>query len=204
MKESFSGEIVLKNLKKEEISEFLRIEFDSFYKMMVLIFGGNINGGLKIRKREIEANLHTLQYFVAKVGEEIVGTIEIISQDAIKKYKKNFKEYFENIGLVKALKAYYFEISPYKMDDKTMYIDTVAVDKRFRRKGIAKKMLELTNDIGKRMNKEFLTLWVAKENLPALHLYKTMGYKEIKRKSSKMLEKRFLYREWVYLKMGIK
>ena len=204
MKESFSGEIVLKNLKKEEISEFLRIEFDSFYKMMVLIFGGNINGGLKIRKREIEANLHTLQYFVAKVGEEIVGTIEIISQDAIKKYKKNFKEYFENIGLVKALKAYYFEISPYKMDDKTMYIDTVAVDKRFRRKGIAKKMLELTNDIGKRMNKEFLTLWVAKENLSALHLYKTMGYKEIKRKSSKMLEKRFLYREWVYLKKEIR
>ena len=120
MKESFLGEIVLKNLKREEIPEFLQIEFDSFYEMMVLIFGGDINGGFKIRKREIEANLYTSKYFVAKVGEEIVGTIEIISQDAIKKYK---------------------------------------------------------------------------ENLPAFHLYKTMGYKEIKRKSSKMLEKRFLYRE---------
>lgn len=90
------------------------------------------------------------------------------------------------------------------MNDKTLYIDTVAVDERFRRKGIAKKMLELTNNIGKRMNKEFLTLWVAKENLPAFHLYKTMGYKEIKGKSSKILEKRFLHKEWVYLKKEIR
>jgi len=204
MKKSFSREVVLKNLKREEITEFLRIEFDSFYEMMILIFGGNVNNGFKIRKSEIEANLHTSQYFVAKIGEEIVGIIEIISQDAMKKYKKNFKVYFENIGLIKALQAYYFEISPYKMDDKTLYIDTVAVDKRFRKEGIAKKMLELANNIGERMNKEFLTLWVAKENLPAFHLYKTMGYKEIKRKSSKILEKRFLYREWVYLKREIR
>ncbi len=204
MGESFSREIVLKNLRKEEITEFLRIEFDSFREIMLLIFGGDINSGFKIMKSEIEANLHTAQYYVAKKREEIVGTIEIISEDAIRKYKKNFKIYFENIGLTKALKAYYFEISPYKMNDKTLYIDTVAVDERFRRKGIAKKMLELTNNIGKRMNKEFLTLWVAKENLPAFHLYKTMGYKEIKGKSSKILEKRFLNKEWVYLKKEIR
>ena len=204
MDESFSEEIVLKNLKKEEITEFLRIEFDSFREIMLLIFGGDINGGFKIMKSEIEANLHTSQYFVAKKGEEIVGTIEIISEDAIRKYKKNFKIYFENIGLKKSLKAYYFKISPYRMDDKILYIDTVAVDEKFRRKGIAKKILELTNNIGKRMNKEFLTLWVAKENLPAFHLYKTMGYKEIKEKSSKILEKRFLNKEWLYLKKEIR
>jgi ribosomal protein S18 acetylase RimI-like enzyme len=195
------NKITLNSLKHDEIEQFIIIELQSFSKMMLSIYSNDLDAAFKIRKIEISDNLKTSQYYVAKLEEKIVGTIEMITLKSIRERKSSFKIYFRELGLFRAIKAYFFSsVKPFKMTDETIYLDTVAVKKEFRGKGVARKMLSLAEDKAKKMGKKVLTLWVAEENVPAYNLYKSFGFNKVVKKSSLILDKIFKYRNWIYMK----
>ena len=189
------------NISKDEIDDFVKIEFKSFTEMMLSIYSNNLTAGFEVRKFEILNNFKNSQYFVAKIGKKTVGTIEMIGLEAIKKYKTCFKIYYEKLGFFKAIKAYFFSsIEPYKMDGKTIYLDTVAVSKKYRGRGLAGKILSLSEDLAIKKGMEFLSLWVAEDNKIAYTVYEKSGFEPVIKKSSIIGALIFKHKNWIYMK----
>ncbi len=61
------------------------------------------------------------------------------------------------------------------------YVNNLAVFEKFRRKGIAKKLLEYSENVASQKNCHVISLYVKEDNLPAFNLYKKLGYKETKK-----------------------
>ena len=59
------------------------------------------------------------------------------------------------------------------------YITNVAVKPQHRKQGIGIKILEFLLNFSEREELDFVTLEVRESNLPAINLYKKMGFKEV-------------------------
>ncbi len=196
--------IEVSNLKLEDLDNYLRIEFDAFYEKLKFIFSNRKNAALDIIKSEIVKNINTGRYYNVKIDGKIVGIIEIVTLENIKSHTKNFRNYFEHLGLHKALKAFILtSMEIPRLDNKTIYIDNVAVDTGSRRQGIAKKMLSFVEDFARGNGKSILKLWVAAGNKNAYCLYKKFGFTELMRRSSWIAEKYMEYRDWILMKKDI-
>ena len=60
-----------------------------------------------------------------------------------------------------------------------VYITNVAVFEKFRRKGIAKKLIDALLESAKAENGNFVTLEVRKSNIPAVSLYEKCGFEKV-------------------------
>ena len=196
--------IALSVLDKKEIEDFVHIEFESFHNMMVSIYSNHLEDGFNIRKTEIAKNMDKGHYFVAKMGKNIVGTIEMIDQSVIDGCQSDFRLYYQNLGFLKAFKAYFFSsIKPYQMDEKTIYLDTIAVTKKYRGQGLATKILQLTQQLAQKKGMHFLSLWVAQDNPIAYRVYEKFGFRPIIRKKTLIGSWIFKHGTWIYMKKKI-
>ena len=65
-----------------------------------------------------------------------------------------------------------------------VYITNVAVFEKFRRKGVAKKLIDALLETAKAENGNFVTLEVRESNIPAVSLYEKCGFEKVgKRKN---------------------
>ena len=198
------GNIRISNLKLEDLDSYLKIEFDAFFEKLKFIFSNKKNAAFGIIRSEIAKNIGTGRYYNAKIDDRIVGIIEIVSRENIESHIKEFHNYFKYLGFHRAVKAFILTaIEIPKLDNRTIYIDNVAVDPNNRRQGIAKKMLSFAEDFSKRNGKNALKLWVAAGNKNAYRLYKKFGFTELVRRSSGIAERYMGYRDWVYMKKEI-
>jgi ribosomal protein S18 acetylase RimI-like enzyme len=198
------GNIRISNLKLEDLDSYLKIEFDAFFEKLKFIFSNRKNAAFGIIRSEIAKNIGTGRYYNAKIDDRIVGIIEIVSRENIESHIKEFHNYFKYLGFHRAVKAFILTaIEIPKLDNRTIYIDNVAVDPNNRRQGIAKKMLSFAEDFSKRNGKNALKLWVAAGNKNAYRLYKKFGFTELVRRSSGIAERYMGYRDWVYMKKEI-
>jgi ribosomal protein S18 acetylase RimI-like enzyme len=198
------GNIRISNLKLEDLDSYLKIEFDAFFEKLKFIFSNKKNAAFGIIRSEIAKNIGTGRYYNAKIDDRIVGIIEIVSRENIESHIKEFHNYFKYLGFHRAVKAFILTaIEIPKLDNRTIYIDNVAVDPTNRRQGIAKKMLSFAEDFSKRNGKNALKLWVAAGNKNAYRLYKKFGFTELVRRSSGIAERYMGYRDWIYMKKEI-
>jgi ribosomal protein S18 acetylase RimI-like enzyme len=199
-----SSNIRISNLKLEDLDSYFKIEFDAFFEKLKFIFSNRKNAAFGIIRCEIAKNIDTGRYYNAKIGDRIVGIIEIVSRENIKSHIKKFHNYFKHLGFPRAVKAFTLTaVEIPKLDNRTIYIDNVAVDLNNRGQGIAKKMLSFAEEFAKNNGKNTLTLWVAAGNKNAYRLYKKFGFTELIRRSSGRAERYTGYREWIYMKKEI-
>ena len=196
--------IELSNLKLKDLDDYLRIEFDAFYEKLKFTYSNRKKAALDIVRSEISKNIDTGRYFNAKIDSRVVGIVEIITFENMKSHTKNFRDYLECLGLQRALKAYFFtSMEIPRLDNKTIYIDNVAVDAKSRRQGVAKKMLSFVEDFARENRKTVLKLWVAFLNKNAYDLYQKFGFIEHIKRSSRIAEKYTGYRDWIFMKKEI-
>ena len=196
--------IRISTLKLEDLDSYLKIEFDAFFEKLKFIFSNRKNAAFGIIRSEIAKNIDTGRYYNAKIDDKIVGIIEIVTRENIKSHTKKFQNYFKHLGFPRAVKAFILTaIEIPKLDNKTIYIDNVAVDANNRRQGIAKKMLSFAEDFAKRNGKSALKLWVAGKNKNAYSLYKKLGFNQLVVRSSWIAERYTGYRDWIYMKKEI-
>lgn len=62
------------------------------------------------------------------------------------------------------------------------YINNIAVDQKFRRNGIGKKLMQTLIKTAENENAEFVSLEVRQSNEPAIFLYKSLGFFEAGRR----------------------
>lgn len=196
--------IELNSLKLKDLDDYLRIEFDAFYEKLKFIYSGRKKAALDIVRSEILKNIDTGRYFNAKIDSRIVGTIEIVTLENVKNHTRNFRDFLECLGLQRALKAYFLTSTEIpRLDNKTIYIDNVAVDATSRRQGVAKKMLSFAEDFARENRKTVLKLWVAFLNKNAYDLYQKFGFIEQIKRSSRIAERYTGYRDWIFMKKEI-
>lgn len=67
----------------------------------------------------------------------------------------------------------------FKYAADTAYINNIAVDKRYRRQGIASAVCAALEEKAKKLSLEFITLEVRRSNYGAIALYESRGYKNM-------------------------
>ncbi|CAN5239297.1 GNAT family N-acetyltransferase [soil metagenome] len=79
------------------------------------------------------------------------------------------------------------------------YIERLVVANEYRRRGVARIMLDAAETLARESGKRTVGLHVSGSNFPALKLYEACGYEEVSRQRS-LLTGYFLgIREWLYL-----
>ena len=74
------------------------------------------------------------------------------------------------------------------------------VSPSFRRQGMARRLLSAAEDLARDRGKETIGLHVTADNLRALRLYESEGYREVSRQRSLITAYFLDIREWLYLK----
>ena len=105
----------------------------------------------------------------------------------IKVCENLLKEFKQNVG---NMSNPYIKINGYYVDDNVvgvlvyediynrLEVDYIVVDSQYRRKGIGEKLLISIIDL----NKENITLEVREDNIPAINLYKKMGFEIVSKR----------------------
>ena len=195
-----NSNITIRSLKPGDIDAFLEIELAAFYKKILFVFSGSPEAARAIVRSELVDNINTGRYYNAISDGRPVGTIELVTKENSEVYRRSFLYHYKFLGFFHTIKAYFLTFFDMpNLDNKTIYIDNVAVGENYRRKGIAGKMLGFAEDYAKENGKSVLKLWVASENKNAFALYKKVGYREILKRSSRSSEKYFGYRDWVFM-----
>ena len=100
-------------------------------------------------------NLDLGRYLNAVYNGRPIGIIEIVTRENSRGYRKNFSSFVRNLGFFRALRAYFLTfLDMPAIEESTVYINNVAVDKDFRRKGVATAMLSYVEYIARSRGKE--------------------------------------------------
>ncbi len=199
-KKAGHSNIIIRGLKPEDIDDYLKIELEAFYEKVLFLFSGREEAAYHILRSGLAGSLFKDRYFNAISKGILVGTIELVTKENSQSYRNSFYQFYKHLGFNRAVKAYFltfFEIP--NLDGKTIYIDNVAVEKNSRRQGIAEKMLYFAEDYAKANGKSVLKLWAASKNINAVALYKKIGFRQLVKRSSRITEKYFGYRDWVFM-----
>lgn len=196
--------ISITELKQDNLEDYLKVDFDSFYEKIKLAFGNDKEAALNIMRTEIAENINNNRHYTAMIENKIIGIIEIVSNENIKTYIRDLRTYVKYLGFFKGLRAFIISLfeNP-RLNSGTVYIDTVAVEPGHRRKGAAEKMLAFIENLARKNGKNALTLWVAARNNNALNLYRKLGFTVSSKKSSWIAERYTGYRDWLYMKKEI-
>lgn len=196
--------ISITELKQDDLEDYLKVDFDSFYEKIKLAFGNDKEAALNIMRTEISENINNNRHYTAMIENKIIGIIEIVSNENIKTYIRDLRTYVKYLGFFKGLRAFIISLfeNP-RLNSKTVYIDTVAVGPAHRRKGVAEKMLTFIENLARENGKKALTLWVAAKNNNALNLYRKFGFTVSSKKSSWIAKRYTGYRDWLYMKKEI-
>ena len=199
-KKSKLDDIRMRPLRNEDIDDYLKIEFDAFYPKLRSIYGNRRNAAYNIIKTEIVSNFDSGRFMTALYKDKTVGIIELVTKESSEDYKRNFYLYLKHLGPIGAVRAYFltFLDMPH-LDENTIYLDNIAVDINNRRRGVATNMISFVEDFALNRNKNKLRLWVAQKNSDAYHLYRKSGFEQLVFRSSKIAEKYFGFRDWVYM-----
>ncbi len=194
------ADIRMRLLRYEDIDDYLKIEFDAFYGKLSSIYGNNRNAAYNIIKAEITSNFDSGRYMNALYRDRLVGIIELVTKESSEKHRRNFYLYLKYLGPIGAVRAYFLTfLDQPQLDDNTIYLDNIAVDINTRHRGVATNMISFVEDLALNRGKNELRLWVAQKNSDAYHLYRKSGFKQLMFRSSRIAEKYFGFRDWVYM-----
>ena len=193
-------DIRMRPLRYVDIDAYLKIEFDAFYPKLSSIYGNRRNAAYNIIKTEITDNFESGRFMNALYKDRPVGIIELVTRESSEDYKRNFYLYLKYLGLFGAVRTYFltFLDIPH-LDENTIYLDNIAVDKNSRRRGVATNMLSFVEDFALNRGKNELCLWVAQKNSGAYRLYRKSGFEQLISRSSRIAEKYFGFRDWAYM-----
>ncbi len=184
----------------EDINDYLKIEFDSFYEKIGPVYGNQRDGAYRIIRAEMIDNLDSGRYLNAVYNGKILGIIKIVTRENSKDFRKSFPLYLKHLGLPGAIRTYFLTLLDMPgIDGSTLYIDNVAVENGSRRQGVATAMLSYAEHIALSRKKNKLTLWVVNDNKTAYALYKKMGFYQLAFRSSRIAERYYGYRDWVFM-----
>lgn len=138
--------------------------------------------------------------FVADMDGRVVGTTVVQPT-----YTPQENRLFENIavrelGLPRMLRAsFLLWLLGHNAEPDEAYISDVGVVLECRGEGIGQRLMEHAEDWARYYRYQRLTLWVAEDNAPAIHLYEKTGFSMSRTRSSLLTRLAFGIRRWRFM-----
>ena len=170
------------------------------------VFGDRMDRSLKVMEHWIRLE-HISGGVTSLVVEgyadgEIAGSIgvrtEVSREDILA--RGLWRALSRNLGFPRAVWATTLLSYPrYSSKSSEAYVERLVVSPSFRRQGMARRLLSAAEDLARNRNKKTIGLHVTADNLRALRLYESEGYKEVSRQKSLITAYFLNIREWLYL-----
>jgi ribosomal protein S18 acetylase RimI-like enzyme len=171
------------------------------------VFGSRMDRSLKIMERWVD--LEHLSGGVTSLVIEGYATSDLAASVGVRTEASRedvlarglWKALTRNLGFPRAVWAATLLSYPrYSSKPSEAYVERLVVSPSFQRLGMARRLLSAAEDLARDRGKETIGLHVSADNLPALHLYESEGYREISRQRSLITSYFLNIREWLYLK----
>jgi ribosomal protein S18 acetylase RimI-like enzyme len=134
---------------------------------------------------------------------EIAGSIGVRTADSREDVLARglWQTFTRNLGFPRTVWATTLLSYPrYSSVSSEAYIERLVVSPDFRRRGMARRLLAAAEDLARDAGKRTVGLHVSGNNLPALRLYESEGYKEVSRQRSLLTGFFLNIKDWLYLK----
>jgi ribosomal protein S18 acetylase RimI-like enzyme len=134
---------------------------------------------------------------------EIAGSIGVRTADSREDILARglWQTFTRNLGFPRTVWATTLLSYPrYSSVSSEAYIERLVVSPDFRRRGMARRLLAAAEDLARDAGKRTVGLHVSGNNLPALRLYESEGYKEVSRQRSLLTGFFLNIKDWLYLK----
>jgi len=137
--------------------------------------------------------------YIAEIDGLPAGVLSIKTYEEEIDRKKEIKKAFKKYGIIKCLKSMiaFSMFDTTGSDDGSCYIDFIAVNSRFRGKGVGTALLNKAKTHACENGFKILSLDVVESNPKAEKLYKREGFKFIKKKRSLMTKLVFGESGWI-------
>jgi ribosomal protein S18 acetylase RimI-like enzyme len=171
------------------------------------VFGSRVDRSLKVMERWVALE-HVSGGVTSLVVEgyatsELAGSVGIRTEASREDVLARglWKALTRNLGFPRAVWATTLLSYPrYSSQPAEAYVERLVVSPSFRRQGMARRLLSAAEDLARDRGKETVGLHVTAENLRALRLYESEGYREVSRQRSLITAYFLDIREWLYLK----
>jgi ribosomal protein S18 acetylase RimI-like enzyme len=171
------------------------------------IFGSRVDRSLKVMERWVALE-HASGGVTSLVVEgyatsELAGSVGIRTEASREDVLARglWKALTRNLGFPRAVWATTLLSYPrYSSQPAEAYVERLVISPSFRRQGMARRLLSAAEDLARNHGKETVGLHVTAENLRALRLYESEGYREVSRQRSLITAYFLDIREWLYLK----
>jgi len=170
------------------------------------VFGSRMDRSLKVMERWVDLE-HASGGVTSLVVEgyatsELAGSVglrtEASGEDVLA--RGLWRALTRNLGFPRAVWATTLLSYPrYCSKPSEAYVERLVVSPSFRRQGMARRLLSAAEDLARDRGKETIGLHVSGDNLRALRLYESEGYKEVARQRSLITAYFLDIREWLYL-----
>jgi ribosomal protein S18 acetylase RimI-like enzyme len=171
------------------------------------VFGSRVDRSLKVMERWVALE-HASGGVTSLVVEgyatsELAGSVGIRTEASREDVLARglWKALTRNLGFPRAVWATTLLSYPrYSSQPAEAYVERLVISPSFRRQGMARRLLSAAEDLARDRGKETVGLHVTAENLRALRLYESEGYREVSRQRSLITAYFLDIREWLYLK----
>jgi ribosomal protein S18 acetylase RimI-like enzyme len=191
----------------EDDPEISGLVVEGFLEKFRPIFGRRMDRSLKIMEKWVGLE-HQVGGVLTLVVEDR-ATLELAASVGVRTEPSDdealarglWETLQRNLGFLRASWAATLLSYPrYTAQPYEAYVERLVVAPGFRRRGMARALLDEAEALAREEGKETVGLHVSGSNLPALRLYENEGYSEVDRQRS-MLTGQFLgIREWIYLR----
>jgi len=171
------------------------------------VFGSKMDRSLEVMERWV--NLEHASGGVTSLVVEGYATSELAGSVGIRTEASRedvlarglWKELTRNLGFPRAVWATTLLSYPrYSSESSEAYVERLVVSPSFRRQGMARRLLSAAEELARDRGKATVGLHVTGDNLRALRLYESEGYKEVSRQRSLITAYFLDIREWLFLK----
>ncbi|NJN67675.1 MAG: GNAT family N-acetyltransferase [Chloroflexaceae bacterium] len=154
-------------------------------------------------QRQGIASLHGM--FVAEWHGTIVGTTMLRTWDMATGYSGATEQVFHQVlGLWGAARSIFaLSLLNHRINPNEGFITDVAVLTSFRRRGVARKLLNYAEERAQSQRKSYLGLYVSSTNRGARLLYEHLGFRQVRVRRSWLMRLIFHQRDWIYMRKNL-
>jgi len=171
------------------------------------VFGSKMDRSLEVMERWVDLE-HASGGVTSLVVEgyatsELAGSVGIRTEASREDVLARglWKALTRNLGFPRAMWATTLLSYPrYSSELSEAYVERLVVSPSFRRQGMARRLLSAAEELARDRGKATVGLHVTGDNLRALRLYESEGYKEVSRQRSLITAYFLDIREWLFLK----
>lgn len=206
--EMSAEKFTIRPARPEDDSEIATLVVEGFVDKFRPIFGKSMDRSVKIMERwvQLEHSIGGVRSLVAESGMEVVASVGVRTSEPDDEglARGIWRTMSRQLSLPRTLWAAALLSYPrYSSRPSEAYIERLVVAEAYRNQGLARRLLDAGESLGREKGKETVGLHVSGGNYPARKLYESESYGEISRQRS-LLTGYFLdIRDWIYLRKDL-